>query len=162
VLLRAVFSACSVVVDLQPRLPRSQPSYTKPRVHKSWRPNFREAPNICGSSVRNFLRFTLLAHRISRWLLDFWKICASLYQTLPPPPSHSSVLVFWQACSVCRTQGLQTKTKQKAGIAHRKQKYCIDWCILHEISKRKTNWIGHILCRNCLLRQVIEGKIRGG
>jgi hypothetical protein len=33
--------------------------------------------------------------------------------------------------------------------------------ILHEISKRKANWIGHILCRNCLLRQVIEGKIGG-
>jgi hypothetical protein len=30
--------------------------------------------------------------------------------------------------------------------------------ILHEISKRKANWIGHILRRNCLLRQVIEGK----
>jgi hypothetical protein len=23
--------------------------------------------------------------------------------------------------------------------------------ILHEISKRKANWIGHILCINCLL-----------
>jgi hypothetical protein len=34
--------------------------------------------------------------------------------------------------------------------------------ILHEISKRKVNWIGHILCRNCLLRQGIEGKIKGG
>jgi hypothetical protein len=34
--------------------------------------------------------------------------------------------------------------------------------ILHEISKRKANWIGHILCRNCLLQQVIEGKIRRG
>jgi hypothetical protein len=34
--------------------------------------------------------------------------------------------------------------------------------ILHEISKRKTNWIGHILRRNCLLHQVIEGKIKGG
>jgi hypothetical protein len=34
--------------------------------------------------------------------------------------------------------------------------------ILHEISKRKANWIGHILRRNCLLRQVTEGKIRGG
>jgi hypothetical protein len=32
--------------------------------------------------------------------------------------------------------------------------------ILHEISKRKANWIGHILRRNCLLRQVIEGKIK--
>ena len=33
--------------------------------------------------------------------------------------------------------------------------------ILHEISKRKANWIDHILRRNCLLQQVIEGKIRG-
>jgi hypothetical protein len=33
--------------------------------------------------------------------------------------------------------------------------------ILHEICKRKTNWIGHILSRNCLLQQVIEGKIKG-
>ena len=34
--------------------------------------------------------------------------------------------------------------------------------ILHEIRKRKANWIGHILRRNCLLKQVIEGKIKGG
>ena len=33
--------------------------------------------------------------------------------------------------------------------------------ILHEIHKRKANWIGHILRRNCLLQQVIEGKIQG-
>ena len=34
--------------------------------------------------------------------------------------------------------------------------------ILLEISKRKANWIGHILRRNCLLQGVIEGKIKGG
>jgi len=34
--------------------------------------------------------------------------------------------------------------------------------ILHEISKRKANWIGDILHRNCLLQCVIEGKIKGG
>jgi hypothetical protein len=34
--------------------------------------------------------------------------------------------------------------------------------ILHEISKRKANWFGHILRRNCFLRQGIEGKIKGG
>jgi len=34
--------------------------------------------------------------------------------------------------------------------------------ILHEISKRKANWIGHIMRRNCLLQRVIEGKIKGG
>jgi len=33
--------------------------------------------------------------------------------------------------------------------------------ILHEILKRKANWIGHILRRNCLLQRVIEGKIKG-
>ena len=34
--------------------------------------------------------------------------------------------------------------------------------ILHEIRKRKANWIGHVLRRNCLLQRVIEGKIKGG
>jgi hypothetical protein len=34
--------------------------------------------------------------------------------------------------------------------------------ILREISKRKANWIGHNLYRNCLLRHVIEGKIKEG
>ena len=33
--------------------------------------------------------------------------------------------------------------------------------ILHEIRKRKANWIGHILRRNCLLQRVTEGKIQG-
>jgi len=33
--------------------------------------------------------------------------------------------------------------------------------ILHEISKWKANWIGHILRRNFLLQRVIEGKIKG-
>jgi len=27
--------------------------------------------------------------------------------------------------------------------------------------KGKANWIGHVLRRNCLLKQVIEGKIKG-
>ena len=34
--------------------------------------------------------------------------------------------------------------------------------ILYEISKRKANWIDHILRRNCLLQQDIAGKIKGG
>jgi len=34
--------------------------------------------------------------------------------------------------------------------------------ILYEIRKRKVNWIGHILRRNCLLQRVIEGKIQEG
>ena len=34
--------------------------------------------------------------------------------------------------------------------------------ILHEISKRKANWIGQILRINCLLQWVNEAKIKGG
>jgi len=30
-----------------------------------------------------------------------------------------------------------------------------------EVRKRKANWIGHILSRNCLLQRVNEGKIKG-
>jgi hypothetical protein len=33
--------------------------------------------------------------------------------------------------------------------------------ILYEISKRKGNLIGHILRINCILQQVIKGKIKG-
>jgi len=32
---------------------------------------------------------------------------------------------------------------------------------LNEISKRKANWIGHVLRRNWLLQRVIEGEIKG-
>ena len=31
--------------------------------------------------------------------------------------------------------------------------------IIHIIKRRKANWIGHILCKNCLLKHIIEGKI---
>jgi hypothetical protein len=34
--------------------------------------------------------------------------------------------------------------------------------ILHEISKRKANQIGHVLRRNCLPQRVIEGNVKGG
>jgi replicative superfamily II helicase len=31
--------------------------------------------------------------------------------------------------------------------------------ILQTITRRKANWIGHILHRNCLLKQATEGKM---
>jgi hypothetical protein len=34
--------------------------------------------------------------------------------------------------------------------------------VLTAVTAQKANWIGHILSRNCLLQQVIEGKIKGG
>jgi hypothetical protein len=33
--------------------------------------------------------------------------------------------------------------------------------IVHTIKRRKANWIGHILRRNCLLKHVFEGKLEG-
>jgi hypothetical protein len=33
--------------------------------------------------------------------------------------------------------------------------------LIHTIKRRKANWIGHILRRNCLLKHVIEGKLEG-
>ena len=31
--------------------------------------------------------------------------------------------------------------------------------IVHTVNRMSVNWIGHILCGNCLLKQVIEGKV---
>jgi hypothetical protein len=33
--------------------------------------------------------------------------------------------------------------------------------ILHTIKGRNSNWFGHILRRNCLIKHVIEGKLEG-
>jgi hypothetical protein len=33
--------------------------------------------------------------------------------------------------------------------------------ILCTITRRKANWLGHVLCRNCFLKHVTEGKIEG-
>jgi len=36
-----------------------------------------------------------------------------------------------------------------------------EWNILNKMHRRKFNWICHISRKNCLLRRVIEGKIKG-
>jgi hypothetical protein len=33
--------------------------------------------------------------------------------------------------------------------------------ILQTVKRGKANWMGHVLRRNCLLRHVTEGKMRG-
>jgi len=33
--------------------------------------------------------------------------------------------------------------------------------ILQTMKRRKANWIGHILCRNCLRKHITEGKLEG-
>jgi hypothetical protein len=38
----------------------------------------------------------------------------------------------------------------------------VEWIdMAHGRDRRKANWIGHILRRNCLLKHVIEGKLEG-
>jgi hypothetical protein len=37
----------------------------------------------------------------------------------------------------------------------------VDRSVVHTVKRRKSNWFGHILRTNCLLKHVIEGKIRG-
>jgi hypothetical protein len=38
----------------------------------------------------------------------------------------------------------------------------VERSILRTTKGRKTNWIGHILCRNCLLKHITEENIAGG
>jgi len=33
--------------------------------------------------------------------------------------------------------------------------------ILSTVKRKKAKWVGHDLCRNCLLKHVVEGKIEG-
>jgi hypothetical protein len=36
-----------------------------------------------------------------------------------------------------------------------------EWNIIHTVKRRKVNWIGHILRRNCLLKHITEETIEG-
>ena len=51
-----------------------------------------------------------------------------------------------------------TSDSRRSGVYIHKFPFVIFWTCNW---KRKANWIGHILRRNCLLEQVIEGKIKG-
>jgi hypothetical protein len=69
--------------------------YTNSERQVAWAKKFyKVVPNICGSSAWNLLYFTLLAPKILRWLLDFWKLCAPLIIginsiTISPPTLHA-------------------------------------------------------------------------
>jgi hypothetical protein len=51
-----------------------------------------------------------------------------------------------------------TNRVNKEAVLHRVKK---ERNIVHTIRQRKANWIGYILSRNCLIKHIIEGKIRG-
>jgi hypothetical protein len=87
-------------------------------------------------------------------------------------PSHTlSRNLCYKPTQQYRKTKISTGLRQKLETSHCKINFLqkniiaiyliIIYNILHEIRKRKANWIGHILRRNCLLKQVIEGKIQG-
>ena len=62
-----------------------------------WRLNFRMVvPGISASSVWYLLHVALLAPRIWRWLLDFWKSCAIWYHhTYRCDDTTGCIVQFW-------------------------------------------------------------------
>jgi hypothetical protein len=50
------------------------------------------------------------------------------------------------------------RRRYEVGLWHRVKE---ERNILHTIKRRKANWIGHVLRRNCLLKRVIDIKIEG-
>jgi len=62
-----------------------------------------------------------------------------------------------QVCDWVRRSNDRTQINEEVLLRVKEQRN-----ILHQTRKRKANWIGHVLRRNCLLQQVTEGKIQGG
>ena len=62
---------------------------------------------------------------------------------------RNNILIYIQQTDHVRNEDVLLRVKEQRNI-------------LHEIRKRKANWIGRILRRNCLLQRVTEGKIQGG
>jgi hypothetical protein len=60
----------------------------------------------------------------------------------------------WRGMETINTTGRVKNERVLQGIKEERN-------IRHTITRRKANWISHILSMNCLLKHVIEGKIRG-
>jgi hypothetical protein len=96
---------------------------------------------------------------------------------LPTPTSHFRVDTrILRAClfSPTRAKHPANLTKSEGKITHaeanegggRRSYFIINlegfWMNHLSYIRRKANWIGHILCRNCLLKRVTEGKRKDG
>jgi hypothetical protein len=66
---------------------------------------------------------------------------------------ESSGMWCWRRMEICWTDRMRNEE-----VLHRVKE---ERNILHTIKRRKPNWIGHILRRNCLLKHVIERKLEG-
>jgi hypothetical protein len=56
-----------------------------------------------------------------------------------------------------RMEKISWKNVKNEEVLHRVE----ETNILHTVQRRKANWIGYVLHRNCILESVIEGKITG-
>jgi ribosomal 50S subunit-associated protein YjgA (DUF615 family) len=57
-----------------------------------------------------------------------------------------------------RTEKISLADRVRNEVLHRVKE---ERNILHTVKRRKVNWIGHILRRNCLLKHIIEGRLAG-
>jgi len=87
------------------------------------------------------------------WSMAFYGAETWTLQTADQKYLDSFEIWCWRRMEISRTDHVRN---QEVLLRVNEQRN-----ILHEIRKWKANWIGHILHRNCLLNQVIEGKING-
>ena len=106
-------------------------------------------------SSTNFGRHNKSLANVSQKL---WTICWNTYT-----PVSLCLAIYLSGQKMFRTDiGKKSNTNVYVSHTHFSEEVLLrvneQRNILHEIRKRKANWIGHILRRNCLLKQIIEGK----
>jgi hypothetical protein len=109
---------------------------------------YANEPQCCVICTLHILLFRKIVEPYAKQ----WILCTQTIRRLkfPPTPSQYWSNLKWVAYDHVRNEEvLLLRVKKQRNITH-------------EIRKRRANWIGHILRRNCLLQRVIEGKIQGG
>jgi len=98
--------------------------------------------------------------KLRKKLVYIWSIAlygAETWMLRAVDQKHLECFEMWCWRSMEKISWTNRVTNEEVLLTVKKQRN-----ILHEISKQKANWIGHILHRDCLLQQVSEGKINGG
>ena len=98
--------------------------------------------------------------KLRKKLVYIWSIAlygAETWMLRAVDQKHLECFEMWCWRSMEKISWTNRVTNEEVLLTVKKQRN-----ILHEISKQKANWIGHILRRNCLLQRVIEVKIKRG
>ena len=74
------------------------------------------------------------------------------------PKVDKKYLVSVEMCCWRRMQKTSWTDRVRNEMLHRVKE---ERNIVHMVKRWKANWIGHIMCRDCLLQHVIEGKVEG-